>query len=87
MIKKYEIYKITNKVNNKMYIGYTNNGVENRLHKHYTNSTCGIDTYFYKAIRKYGTTKYHRMSFRLLPEQLKLLFDCTSTSHSVDFLG
>jgi ribonuclease HII len=24
------------------------------------------------AIREYGTTKYHRMSFRLLPEQLKL---------------
>lgn len=24
------------------------------------------------AIRKYGPTKYHRMSFRLLPEQLKL---------------
>lgn len=23
-----------------------------------------------EAIRKYGTTKYHRMSFRLLPEQL-----------------
>ena len=28
------------------------------------------------AIQKYGTTKYHRMSFRLLPEQLKLPFDC-----------
>ncbi len=27
-----------------------------------------------EAIRKYGTTKYHRMSFRLLPEQLKLEF-------------
>lgn len=26
-----------------------------------------------EAIRKYGTTKYHRMSFRLLPEQLKLI--------------
>jgi ribonuclease HII len=26
------------------------------------------------AIRKYGTTKYHRMSFRLLPEQLELDF-------------
>jgi ribonuclease HII len=26
------------------------------------------------AIRKYGTTKYHRMSFRLLPEQLSLNF-------------
>lgn len=25
-----------------------------------------------EAIAKYGTTKYHRMSFRLLPEQLKL---------------
>lgn len=25
-----------------------------------------------EAIRKYGTTRYHRMSFRLLPEQLKL---------------
>ena len=25
-----------------------------------------------EAIRKYGTTKYHRMSFRLLPEQLVL---------------
>jgi ribonuclease HII len=27
-----------------------------------------------EAIRKYGVTKYHRMSFRLLPEQLKLDF-------------
>jgi ribonuclease HII len=27
-----------------------------------------------EAIRKYGPTKYHRMSFRLLPEQLKLDF-------------
>ena len=27
-----------------------------------------------EAIRKYGTTKYHRMSFRLLPEQLSLEF-------------
>ncbi|ESU23452.1 rnhB protein [Flavobacterium enshiense DK69] len=27
-----------------------------------------------EAILKYGVTKYHRMSFRLLPEQLKLEF-------------
>jgi ribonuclease HII len=27
-----------------------------------------------EAIRKYGTTKYHRMSFRLLPKQLELEF-------------
>ena len=25
-----------------------------------------------EAIRKYGTTKYHRMSFKLLPDQLEL---------------
>ncbi len=28
-----------------------------------------------EAIRKYGTTKYHRMSFRLLPEQLEIEFE------------
>lgn len=27
-----------------------------------------------EAIKKYGTTKYHRMSFKLLPEQLELEF-------------
>ncbi|ABQ04955.1 ribonuclease HII [Flavobacterium johnsoniae] len=27
-----------------------------------------------EAIKKYGTTKYHRMSFRLLPDQLELDF-------------
>ncbi|MBA9072674.1 ribonuclease HII [Flavobacterium gossypii] len=27
-----------------------------------------------EAIRKYGSTKYHRMSFRLLPEQLEIDF-------------
>jgi ribonuclease HII len=28
-----------------------------------------------EAIRKYGVTKYHRISFRLLPEQLELEFE------------
>jgi ribonuclease HII len=28
-----------------------------------------------EAIREYGTTKYHRMSFRLLPDQLELEFE------------
>jgi ribonuclease HII len=27
-----------------------------------------------EAIKKYGACKYHRMSFRLLPEQLMLEF-------------
>jgi ribonuclease HII len=30
-----------------------------------------------EAIRKYGVTKYHRMSFRLLPEQTALAFEGT----------
>ncbi|HRG19189.1 MAG TPA: ribonuclease HII [Flavobacterium lutivivi] len=35
----------------------------------------GYPTYEHReAIKKYGTTKYHRMSFRLLPEQLSLDF-------------
>jgi ribonuclease HII len=29
-----------------------------------------------EAIAKYGITKYHRKSFRLLPEQLSLPLDC-----------
>jgi ribonuclease HII len=33
------------------------------------------------AIRKYGVTKYHRMSFRLLPDQLELGF--TEDDHAV----
>lgn len=32
-----------------------------------------------EAIKKYGTTKYHRMSFRLLPEQLELDFESEET--------
>lgn len=28
-----------------------------------------------EAIKKYGVTKYHRMSFRLLPEQMELEFE------------
>ncbi len=37
-----------------------------------------------EAIRKYGTTKYHRMSFRLLPEQLKLPFDCAQGDDDIN---
>lgn len=54
----YEIYKITNIINNKIYIGYTNKGIENRLHKHYMNAIYGIDTHFYRAIRKYGIQNF-----------------------------
>ena len=41
-----------------------------------------------EAIRKYGTTKYHRMSFRLLPDQLELEFESEEeiSDYSVKFV-
>ena len=49
----------------------------NRIHEEYPmynwKQNKGYPTLEHReAIRKYGVTKYHRMSFRLLPEQLKL---------------
>ncbi|CAM3636228.1 rnhB protein [Flavobacterium saliperosum S13] len=49
----------------------------NRIHEEYPmynwKKNKGYPTLEHReAIRKYGVTKYHRMSFRLLPEQLKL---------------
>lgn len=51
----------------------------NRIHEEYPmynwKKNKGYPTKEHReAIRKYGTTKYHRMSFRLLPEQLALDF-------------
>jgi len=34
-----------------------------------------------EAIRKYGITKYHRKSFRMLPEQLEMDFDILENVH------
>ena len=52
----FEVYKITFD-NNKSYIGYTSKGVMNRLTKHKQNAEGGLDTHFYRAIRKYGLGK------------------------------
>lgn len=51
----------------------------NRIHEEYPmynwKQNKGYPTIEHReAIRKYGATKYHRMSFRLLPEQLSLEF-------------
>ncbi|WP_414000283.1 ribonuclease HII [Flavobacterium sp. W1B] len=52
----------------------------NRIHEEYPmynwKKNKGYPTKEHReAIKKYGVTKYHRMSFRLLPEQLELSFD------------
>jgi len=48
------IYKITNLINNKMYIGQTNN-VNRRWNEHRTKNTNSI---IHKAIQKYGEENF-----------------------------
>lgn len=55
--KKYEIYKITNKINGKIYIGITSNGYINRWKQHCTRALCKKEhkkSKFHLAILKYG---------------------------------
>ena len=51
---KYIIYMHTFKQTNKSYIGYTGLTLTKRLHKHITNAQSGLDTHFYRAIRKHS---------------------------------
>ena len=55
---KYEIYCCTNIETQKVYIGYTKLGIFKRWKKHLLNANSGLDTYFYKSIRKYGPEKW-----------------------------
>ena len=54
-----EIYKITNKINGKAYIGQTIRPVEYRFHRHINDAMHNVlDTHFARAIRKYGPDKW-----------------------------
>jgi len=57
MKKIYSIYKVTNQVNNHVYIGFTQN-FKVRKHAHMKASEKGIDIPFYRAIRKYGWNNF-----------------------------
>lgn len=53
------IYKITNTVNGKVYIGQTINSINKRFHRHLNDAMNHIlDTHFARAIRKYGPDKF-----------------------------
>lgn len=52
------IYKVTNKINGKCYIGKTTQSLESRKEKHLKNVRKGISTKFYNAIRKYGIDNF-----------------------------
>src|SRR5208337_2102431 len=50
------IYKITNSINNKAYVGQSQQTLEQRWNHHKSDAKrIGFNTHFYKAIRKYGT--------------------------------
>lgn len=48
------IYKLTNQINNKSYIGLTTNTLQQRLAQHNYEANHGTDRPLYRAIRKYG---------------------------------
>ena len=48
------IYKHTNTINNKSYIGFTKNTLDFRLNEHINDARNNSDRVFHKAIRKYG---------------------------------
>lgn len=52
------IYKITNTINSKVYIGLTTVSLENRWTGHKTAARIGIDRHLYKSMRHYGIDKF-----------------------------
>ena len=54
------IYRITNDINGKYYIGQTIRPVQDRLNRHINDAINGkLDTHFARAIRKYGKGHFH----------------------------
>lgn len=52
------IYKATNKINGKCYIGQTRHSLEYRKSRHLSCAKRGVKTHFYSAIRKYGEDNF-----------------------------
>ena len=52
------IYKLTNLINNKVYIGLTTKTLAQRLSQHHYDSRHGVDRPLYRAMRKYGEDKF-----------------------------
>ena len=56
----YLVYKLTNKINNKVYIGFTSKSLKKRFEKHIRDSKYGRNTYLSNAIRKYGIENFSK---------------------------
>lgn len=52
------IYSITNKVNNKKYVGKTTKTISERFNSHINSSNSKSQTHLHRAIRKYGSENF-----------------------------
>ena len=52
------IYKYTNRINGKVYVGKTDYPLSHRHRQHISKSNRGLDTLFGRAIRKYGIESF-----------------------------
>lgn len=57
-MKTYEVYKITNKLNNKIYIGITNQGSGARYRHHWYEARIGEPSPIHKSMAKYGEDNF-----------------------------
>lgn len=56
--RQFSVYKITCLDNNKIYVGQTYKTLRERLFDHFSCARSGVDTKFYRAIRKHGEDKF-----------------------------
>ena len=63
------IYKFTNKLNNKIYIGQSTD-IESRYKKHFRKDNARNITYFHKACEKYGKQGFNFEILELCPKEL-----------------
>lgn len=54
----YSIYKVTNNINNKIYVGYTSTSIGKRRQEHTGRAFREAKTRFHKAILKYGVENF-----------------------------
>lgn len=57
-MKRFIIYKVTNKINGKIYIGQTSKTLKQRMRAHFNVSNNNPRTYFHKAINHYGKENF-----------------------------
>jgi len=55
------IYKLTNTVNNRIYVGGTTDTIDTRFHRHVVRSLKGSEYPLHKAIREYGEEAFEKV--------------------------